>query len=308
MFALQSRGTNPGMFSCCLTRTQGCVVALRHDYRNTLGTNRYATFKSTPASSISKPKFEAVVLDCEMAGVAGGASEPVSICAVDYLTGAVLLNKLVCPTGKVTSWRSSIHGVTKAMMLAAVADGEALAGWNGARQEVWNLINDSTILVGHALQHDLDTLRIIHHRVVDSAILAQNAVGSARLWGLKALCTQLLHKEIRENDRGLHNCLEDVFATREVALLCIRDKEKLRNWAEVAKADEERKVTERKANKRKAARLRKQAVRETVEDEDFADIDLYPDYSSESEIIHWSDVAEDFGWPHPDTGYDPWSD
>jgi DNA polymerase III epsilon subunit-like protein len=284
------------------------VVALLHDYRDTRDTERYTTFKSTPASSISKPKLEAVVLDCEMAGVAGGASEVISICAVDYLTGAVLLNKLVCPTGKVTSWRSSIHGITKATMLAAVASGEVLAGWNSARQEVWKLIDDNTILVGHALQHDLDSLRIIHHRVVDSAILARNAVGSARQWGLHVLCNQLLHKKIRENSRGLHDCLEDVLATREVALLCTRDKERLRNWAEVAKADEERKVNERKVNERKAARLRKQAARETVEGEDSADIDLYPDYSSETEIIYWSDVAEDFGWPHPDTGYDPWSD
>jgi DNA polymerase III epsilon subunit-like protein len=279
------------------------VVALLHDYRDTRDTDRYRTFKSTPAFSILKPKFEAVVLDCEMAGVVGGASEVISICAVDYLTGAVLLDKLVCPTGKVTSWRSGIHGIKKATILAAAAKGEALAGWDGARQEVLKLIDDSTILVGHALQHDLDALRIIHHRVVDSAILAQNAVGSARQWGLHALCTQLLHKEIRENDRGLHDCLEDVLATREVALLCTRDKERLRHWAEVAKADEER-----KANERKAARLRKQAAKEKVQNEDSADIYLYADYSSESDIIHWSDVAEDFGWPHPDTGYDPWSD
>ena len=301
MFALQSRGTKPGVFSCCLTRSRGCVFALAHDYRNTRDTDRYMTFKSTPASSILNPKFRAVVLDCEMAGVAGGANEAVSICAVDYLTGAVLLNKLVCPTGKVISWRSGTHGITKVAISAAVASGEALAGWEGARQEVWKLIDDSTILVGHALQHDLDVLRIIHHRVVDSAILAQNAVGSIRQWGLHALCTQLLHKEIRENDRGLHDCLEDVLATREVALLCTRDKERLRHWAEVAKADEERKV-----NERKAARLRKQAAKEKVHNEDATDIYLYS--SSESDIIRWSDVAEDFGWPHPDTGYDPWSD
>src|ERR1700709_1274014 len=109
-FALQPRGTKPGVFSCCSTRSRGCVVALLHDYRDTRDTDRYTTFKSTPAFSILKPKFEAVVLDCEMAGVAGGASEVISICAVDYLTGAVLLDKLVCPTGKVTNWRSGIHG------------------------------------------------------------------------------------------------------------------------------------------------------------------------------------------------------
>ncbi len=32
------------------------------------------------------------------------------------------------------------------------------------------------------------------------------------------------------------------------------------------------------------------------------------EHHDDDEILHWSDIAEDFGWPHPDTGYDPWSD
>lgn len=32
----------------------------------------------------------------------------------------------------------------------------------------------------------------------------------------------------------------------------------------------------------------------------------YFDSDDEGEnILHWSDIAEDMGWPHPDTGYDP---
>ena len=34
----------------------------------------------------------------------------------------------------------------------------------------------------------------------------------------------------------------------------------------------------------------------------------YDDDDDDREILHWSDIAEDLGWPHPDTGYDPWSD
>lgn len=277
------------------------MSALVHEYRNTADTDRYKTFKSTPASSTPWPKSKAIVLDCEMAGVAGGASEAVSICAIDYPSGIVLLHRFVCPTGKVTNWRTNIHGITKATVSGAVAYGVALEGWEGARQELWKIIDDSTILVGHALQHDLGVLRIIHHRVVDTAILAQNAVGSTRQWGLHTLCTQLLHREIRGTSQGLHDGHEDVLATREVALLCTRAKERLRHWAELAKADEERKV-----NERKAAQLRKQAAKEKVQNEDATS--MYLDSSSESEVVHWSDVAEDFGWPHPDTGYDPWSD
>jgi hypothetical protein len=42
------------------------------------------------------------------------------------------------------------------------------------------------------------------------------------------------------------------------------------------------------------------------------DLEAYGKYtdagSKENEIIYWSDVAEDLGYPNPDTGYDPWLD
>jgi hypothetical protein len=31
-------------------------------------------------------------------------------------------------------------------------------------------------------------------------------------------------------------------------------------------------------------------------------------YDEDDEILRWSDIAEDCGYPHPNTGYDPWSD
>lgn len=73
-------------------------------------------------------------------------------------------------------------------------------------------IKDNTILVGHALEHDL----------VDSGILPRNASGIRRIrWGLQTLCSELLSVEIRKNKGGTHDCLEDVLATREVVLFCI---------------------------------------------------------------------------------------
>jgi DNA polymerase III epsilon subunit-like protein len=97
-----------------------------------------------------------------MAGVAGGMNEVILICAADYFTGAILLNKLVCPAEKVISWRSSIHGIKRSAMETAVLQRQALAGWKEARHELWKFIDDTTILVGHALQHDLEVLRMIH--------------------------------------------------------------------------------------------------------------------------------------------------
>ena len=32
------------------------------------------------------------------------------------------------------------------------------------------------------------------------------------------------------------------------------------------------------------------------------------DSKDDMEILRWKDIAEDLGYPHPDAGYDPWSD
>ena len=135
--------------------------------------NKYRFFASSPAASPEKPTTKAIVLDCEMAEVKGLSSEVVQVCAVDYLTGTVLLNKLVDPGEKVYDWRPEIHGITHATMQEAVSQGLALAGWTEARVELWKLLDEDTILVGQALQHDLKALRMVHPRVVDSAILAK---------------------------------------------------------------------------------------------------------------------------------------
>ena len=192
-----------------------------HDFQLPLRAIKHKDFLQTPAASAEEPKFRAVTLDCEMAGIASGAGEAILLCVTDYVTGALLLNRFVCPSEQITQMRSSIHGISKSKLDDAISQGQALSGWEGARSELWKYIDDNTILVGHALDHDLDALRIIHPYVVDSGILSRNAVGIHRIrWGLQTLCPELLNVEIRENNGGIHDCLEDVLATREVVLFC----------------------------------------------------------------------------------------
>jgi DNA polymerase III epsilon subunit-like protein len=235
-------------------------------------------------------------------------SEVVLVCAIDLFTGAVLLEKLVQPSGRVRDWRSQIHGITEATLNAAVEQGNALAGWMEARAELWKIIDQNTVLVGHALQHDLDVLRMVHTRVVDSAILARNAVGlSSPQWGLQRLCKELVGLEIRDNTGGVHDCLEDVLATREVVLLCMQKKAKLETWAkaqrvaELARKEKQKKASREKAAKAKAAEARKARLESSTRSCHDCGIDhgsSYEDFSLEA-------MAEEFGWP---SGYDPWSD
>lgn len=62
-------------------------------------------------------------------------------------------------------------------MNSAIRNGKALTGWEAARQEVWKFVDSDTIIIGHAVKNDLDVLGMIHHRIVDSAILTRYASG-----------------------------------------------------------------------------------------------------------------------------------
>jgi DNA polymerase III epsilon subunit-like protein len=175
-------------------------------------------------------------------GFGAGVGEVALICLADYLTGETLVNAFVNPKQIVSDWRTRYSGITAAAMKAAIDNGEALDGWEGAREAVWKHIDAETILVGHALQHDLEVLRMIHTRIVDSGILARNAVSppSGRQWGLKGLCAQLLHLDVQNHGKKGHDCLEDVLATRELVLWCTREAARFNAWGAAVGKEEQR--------------------------------------------------------------------
>jgi DNA polymerase III epsilon subunit-like protein len=255
-----------------------------------------------PAYHPMNAKRSAVALDCEMVGVGdNNDSEIARISAIDYLTGEILIDTLVQPLKRVTNWRTMYSGITKKAMTAAITQGRILKGWPGARASLFSHIDANTIMVGQALNHDLIALGIQHQRVVDSAILASDAVGSniKRRWGLKDLCDQLLGIEIQNYGKEGHDSVEDAFAAREVVLWCIEHSDKLKQWGSKQRKDYYSKKTLKPKAKKSTALQRNHPS--------YLGIDRF--HSDEGdETLRWSDIAEDCGWPHPDTGYDPWSD
>ena len=195
----------------------------------------------TTLSGTNPTKPRAIVLDCEMAGAGPSRTqdEIISLSVIDFFTGATLLHTLVCPTKPVTDWRTAVTGVTAGMMAAAVARGEALRGGREAAvAALWGVVGRETVVVGHAVGHDLRALGVGFGRVVDSGVLAAEAAGTLserkgvrQPVGLQRLCRELVGVRIREGGGGRHDSLEDVLATREVVVWCLRHPEELRVWA-----------------------------------------------------------------------------
>jgi len=256
-----------------------------------------------PAVSIRKTRRKAIAIDCEMVGVANNRSELALLCAIDCLTGETLINSFVYPNEVILDWRTGVSGVSPTVMDAAKAEGTALAGWEAARALLFRHVDTNTVIVGHSLNHDLRVLRISHTKIVDSSILAAEAVFGLNkkiryLWGLKQLCHDLLGLTIQRSGES-HNCLEDTLAARELVLRCVRCPHELEGWAKQAA----KQVPARRWKKSwKAARHPRHKWAATEEKYDDGDI------CYKTEVVHWEDIAEDLGWPHPDTGYDPWTD
>lgn len=302
-----------------LSQQQGMLNALaknchslddlaKHGYFSSMSRPAFGVFSSSPSNASRIPKRAAVALDCEMVGIKGGESELALLSAVDYITGEVLINTLIYPKEKVVDWRTRFSGITPSAMSLAKSQGQTLNGWEEARAELWKHIDTKTILVGHALHHDLDVLRMIHTLIVDSAILAKNAVGAGvtRQWGLKTLCKEFLSTQIQDHGKKGHDCLEDTYATREVVLWCASNEAEFKAWGIAANAEERRRQEEREA-RRKEKEAKKQSRQKDAAKPRAAETfnTFYDCYDSENEYLQWEDIASECGYPE---NYDPWSD
>lgn len=243
---------------------------------------------------------KAVVLDCEMVGVQGGASELVSLTAVDFVTGEMIVDSLVKPQQPVVDWRTQIHGISPAVLVMARAQGLTLDGWQAARAELFKHVDQDTVLIGQSLQYDLDALHIRHARVVDSAILASEAVfgskGKPRYWGLglKDICSELLCLKIREGAplaaSNVHEGLEDVLAAREVVLYCLEQPTAFKTWARGKRNSFWRAPSHK--NRRGKTQTRSQRRGPRMHEQDYDDDEYMLD-----EVLTWEDVIDWEMWP-----------
>ncbi|SPO01000.1 uncharacterized protein DNG_03748 [Cephalotrichum gorgonifer] len=182
----------------------------------------------------------AIVIDCEMGVSVMGDMELISLAAIDYFTGEVLINSLVSPLVSMRHYNTQYSGISGKDMHEARKAKACFRGRNQARKALYPFIGPDTIIIGHALENDLNALRLIHPRVVDTQIVASNLASARRdahkmlqaqegsggdgmagayttgyqnNRGLKSLAWECLRRNIQT---GGHDALEDVRATRDL--------------------------------------------------------------------------------------------
>ena len=156
-----------------------------------------------------KPRFLGV--DCEMCETATDTRALVGVSVVDE-TGEVLLKTLVKPPGKILDLRRDITGLKEKDVLAAKKT------LSDVQDEIVRLCVPGTVLVGHSLMYDLNSLKIDHQPVVDTALLFRFKDRPRSTPSLAYLCETLLGRKMRQGDGGFHDSAEDAKAALDLVL------------------------------------------------------------------------------------------
>ncbi|EFN57440.1 hypothetical protein CHLNCDRAFT_21343 [Chlorella variabilis] len=148
-----------------------------------------------------------VAMDCEMVGVGpGGQRSALARVCILNSAGNVLLDRWVRPNEKVTDFRTKVSGVRPSNLRDAPVFDEV-------QRQVSDLLK-GRIIVGHALENDLEALLLNHRRadVRDTAKyppLMQARTGKLKPRALRHLATEQLGLTIQE---GEHSPVEDARA------------------------------------------------------------------------------------------------
>ena len=64
-----------------------------------------------------------------------------------------------------------------------------------------SMFHSKTILIGHSLESDLKTLKLVHSAVVDTSVLFPHKMGPPKKRALKTLCIEHLKRIIQEDGK-----------------------------------------------------------------------------------------------------------
>ncbi|KAF2748577.1 hypothetical protein M011DRAFT_399972 [Sporormia fimetaria CBS 119925] len=249
---------NKQRLKCCSMPpgSDGCFVCHSHVFKvPSADIKRLAyvmPFVPTPAPD--KDLKEAFCLDCEM-GYTTNGMELIRLTVVSWPTYLPVLDILVTPLGPVLDLNTRFSGVTQKQFINAkpydpknpTTDPAQLQKVDSpakARELLFNLIGPSTPLIGHALENDMNVLRMIHPTIVDTVALFPHARGLPYRRGLKDLANVFLKVDIQNDAAKGHNSYEDAKVAGQLVHWHIKHKICKKDYTAMSpKAGSKRKAT-----------------------------------------------------------------
>lgn len=231
----------PKRYRCCgqdVGESPGCVKGSNHVWK-TSDPKRLATLWNYAAAPANEnPNVAKVVcFDCEMGYTVYGM-ELIRLTATSWPDGAELIDVLVQPFGEILDLNSQYSGVwpedlaravswTKDWMKPEQKPGERrvlqkVSSPEVARDLLFSIISPDTILIGHGLENDLNAMRIVHPRLVDTILLYPHRRGLPIRTSLKILMETHLNRRIQMDTGEGHDSAEDARAAGDLARLKVQ--------------------------------------------------------------------------------------
>ncbi|KAI5369304.1 Putative ribonuclease H-like superfamily, exonuclease, RNase T/DNA polymerase III [Septoria linicola] len=237
-------------YPCCDegVGTPGCTSQAEHVF-NTKSPARLASvlpFISTPENPAPKKspqgrEVQAVTFDCEMGYTANGL-ELIRLTAVAWPTNEQLVDVLVRPLGAIIDLNSKFSGVFPESFTNAIpyenwaiytppppSQNEShrlpiVGSPAKARELLCSFLTPRTPLIGHAIDNDLNTVRLCHPTIIDTVILFPHPRGLPMRFGLKMLTQKYLNRQIQMGGDLGHDSKEDAIATGDLVRVKVAQK------------------------------------------------------------------------------------
>ncbi|MFH4976927.1 hypothetical protein AB6A40_003636 [Gnathostoma spinigerum] len=206
------RGNWESRYNCCSSdlSVSGCAVADFH-VTDTALISELSAFRETPSPTGSAdPRSRKVyALDCEMVYTAWGLTLA-RISVVD-INDDLVLDIVIKPACKVIDCNSRFSGLTMDDLNSSSYT------FNEAIDKLFTLINSETILIGHSLESDLKSMRLVHYNIVDTSVVFPHRLGPPYKRALKTITSEILQWIIQEDVTG-HDSKEDSSACMKLML------------------------------------------------------------------------------------------
>ncbi|KAF8165256.1 ribonuclease H-like domain-containing protein [Crassisporium funariophilum] len=213
-FTTRVNGERVRIYTCCsrpFGDSEGCTHGPHVFYESKAEDlhKRHAFSFLLPASTSTT--LDVAAMDCEMIYTTGGL-RVARVSVVDG-TGAEVFDEIIRMDDgvNVIDYNTRFSGITKDNYA------KALLPLASVKASLNTLIDPTTILIGHALDNDLKTLRILHHDCIDTALLFPHRAGAPYRRSLKDLVREKLGKMIQTGDATEgHSSVEDASATLDL--------------------------------------------------------------------------------------------
>ena len=141
--------------------------------------------------------------------------EVARISAVDE-DGNTIIDEFLKPLGEVEDYRTQFSGITEELLTET--DDKKLLSSDECCEVLSKVAYKHTIIVGHSLENDLRAMKIIHDRVIDTALLYNTETRYPNKPSLSKLYHHYISKDFRKDSETKgHDSVEDARASLMLA-------------------------------------------------------------------------------------------